>query len=381
MLLTALAGLSLLIWIYLIIGRGGFWRARKNLAPDVPAVPKTLRVVAVVPARNEADVIAESIASLLNQDCPTLDVILVDDNSTDGTARIAAETAEKLGWSQRLTILKGSALPVGWTGKLWALSQGVEHALRSNPDYLLFTDADIHHSNDNVLKLVAIAQTGHYDLASLMVKLANASFAEKALIPAFVFFFLQLYPPIWIASKKHKTAGAAGGCILIRPQALAGMGGLSAIRGAIIDDCSLARAVKRQTGKVWMGLTSETRSIRSYGSFGQIGEMISRTAFTQLNHSIWLLLGTIFGLFVTYLIPPLAVFSGTRVSVIIGAFTWILMAVSYWPSVRFYRQSPFWCPALPLIALFYLAATVISAVRYWRGTGGKWKGRVQDVRA
>ena len=380
MLLTALAGLSLLTWLYLFFGRGGFWRISRNLISGVPAGPETLRVVAVVPARNEADVIAESVASLFDQDYPSLQLILVDDASADGTAAVAAEAAQKLGQSHRLTILTGKPLMPGWTGKLWALSQGVEHAVRSSPDYLLFTDADIRHSRGNVRELVNMAQAANCDLASFMVRLANTSFAERALIPAFVFFFLQLYPPAWTASQKRKTAGAAGGCILIRPEALARIGGLSAIRNAIIDDCALARAVK-QNGKVWMGLTSETCSIRSYGSFGQIGEMISRTAFNQLNHSTLLLIGTVFGLLVTYIIPPLAVFAGARPSVILGALAWILIAGSYWPSVKLYRQSPLWCPALPLIALFYLAATINSAVRYWRGSGGKWKGRVQDVRA
>ncbi len=381
MLLTGLAGLSLFIWIYLIFGRGGFWRVWKNLAPDGPAAPNALCVAAIVPARNEADVIAESVASLLNQDFPSLELVLVDDSSTDGTAGVAAETAKELGQSHRLTVLSGKPLVPGWTGKLWALSQGVEHAVRSSPDYLFFTDADIRHSRDNVRELVNIAEAGRCDLASFMVRLANTSFAEKALIPAFVFFFLQLYPPAWTASRTRRTAGAAGGCILIRPEALARIGGLLAIRNAIIDDCALARAVKQSNGKVWMGLTSQTCSIRSYGSFGQIGEMISRTAFNQLNHSTLVLIGTVFGLLVTYIIPPVAVVAGTRSSVILGALAWILMASSYWQSVKLYRQSPLWCPALPLIALFYLAATINSAVRYWRGSGGKWKGRIQDVRA
>ncbi len=225
-------------------------------------------VVAIVPARNEAEVIGEAVESLLNQDFePGLRLIVVNDNSTDETVAVAKAAGERTGQAQRLTILAGEPLAPGWTGKLWALSQGVEQALTFNPDYLLFTDADIRHQRQTVLRLVEIAESQHCDLASFMVKLTCESFAEKALIPAFVFFFLQLYPPEWIASPKKRTAGAAGGCVLIRPQALARIGGLQAIRAAIIDDCTLARAVKRSGGRTWMGLTDETRSIRSYGSF------------------------------------------------------------------------------------------------------------------
>ena len=213
-----------------------------------------------------------------------------------------------------------------------------------------------------------------------MVKLACGTTAEKALIPAFVFFFLKLYPPKWIGSERHKTAGAAGGCVLIRPEALRAIGGIAAIRKEVIDDCALARAVKRGGGRIWMGLTSETRSIRSYGGLGEIGRMISRTAFNQLHHSTVLLAGAVIGLFFTYLLPPLLLLSGAPPAMILGAAAWLLMSAAYWPMVRFYKRSPLWSFALPLIALFYMGATLHSAVQYWRGQGGAWKGRAQDLR-
>jgi hopene-associated glycosyltransferase HpnB len=212
-----------------------------------------------------------------------------------------------------------------------------------------------------------------------MVHLSTSSFAEKALIPAFVYFFLQLYPPQWIASAGHQTAGAAGGCILIKPEALARIGGHAAIRGQIIDDCSLARAVKASGGRIWMGLTAQTKSLRPYRGFGEIGRMISRSAFNQLRHSTWLLAGTLLALAITYVLPLAALFSGRATAVIAGAVAWLVMSMSYAPMIRFYRLPLLWAFSLPLIAIFYAGATLHSAVQYWRGKGGVWKGRVQDA--
>jgi hopene-associated glycosyltransferase HpnB len=231
-----------------------------------------------------------------------------------------------------------------------------------------------------VAELVGIAETGGYDLVSYMVKLACVSFAEKALIPAFVFFFFMLYPPKWISSGPSKVAGAAGGCMLIRPEALAKAGGFGAIRNTIIDDCALARIVKRSGGRIWLGLTRTTASNRSYGSFGEIGRMISRTAFHQLNHSTLLLAGTVVGLVITYLLPVALIFSGSSIAAIEGIIAWLLMSIAYLPIVRFYGRSWPWACTLPIVACFYLAATVQSAVQYWRGKGGEWKGRTQDLR-
>jgi hopene-associated glycosyltransferase HpnB len=361
----------LIVWIYLLFARGGFWRIK---SPASAAVQPMCRVVAVVPARNEADVIAESIASLLSQLMP-IHVVLVDDASTDKTSEIAREC----GGVDKLTILRGAPLPADWTGKLWAVSQGTQEALKLQPDYLLFTDADICHDPHNVADLVARAEADQLDLASYMVRLSTSNLAERALIPAFVYFFLQLYPPNWIASPKSRTAGAAGGCILIRPAALARIGGHAAIRGQIIDDCSLARAVKQSGGKIWMGLTANTRSIRPYDGFGEIGHMISRSAFNQLQHSALLLLATILGLVLTYVVPVAALLSHNAMAISFGTASWLLMSVTYLPMIRFYKLPRIWALSLPLVAIFYASATLHSAVQYWRGKGGVWKGRVQDV--
>jgi hopene-associated glycosyltransferase HpnB len=379
--IDSLAFLPLLIWAYILLGRGKFWNIKPTVRSGALLPIEKKRVVAVVPARNEAGVIGDSIESLLNQDFePKPEVIVVNDDSTDETVALARDAGERSGQSQRLTILHGKTLAPGWTGKLWALSQGVEHALTLNPDYILLTDADIRHGRNSLRRLVEIAESEHCDLASFMVRLACKSLAEKALIPAFVFFFLQLYPPAWIASSKRRTAGAAGGCVLIRPEALAGIGGLQAIRGAVIDDCSLARAVKRNGGRLWMGLTEDTYSIRSYHSFGEIGRMVSRTAFSQLHHSNLLLVATLAGLLVTYLAPPLLLLVGRPVPVALGLTSWLLMAFCYRPMVRFYGLPGLWATTLPAVALFYAGATVRSAVLYWMGKGGEWKNRAQDAR-
>lgn len=361
-------------------GRGGFWRVSRQFghrnATRVPAK----NIAVVIPARNEAECVGHTITSLLTQHFPApIHVFLVDDCSTDGTSEIARSAAERLSMNERLTVIRAQSLPAGWTGKMWAVSQGVAKAVQTDPDYLLLTDADIVHGPRTVADLVSIAESQSYDLVSYMVQLACRTTAEKALIPAFVFFFLMLYPPAWIASPKRRTAGAAGGCILIRPGALEKAGGIEAIRNKVIDDCALAAAVKRSGGRVSLWLTRESQSIRSYETFGEIERMISRTAFNQLNHSAWLLLGTIIGLAITYLAAPLLLLSGEPIPMILGGFAWALMAAAYLPMVRFYHRSPLWALALPAVATFYLCATVDSAVHYWQGRGGRWKGRVQDV--
>jgi hopene-associated glycosyltransferase HpnB len=363
----AIGAASLAAWIYLLLFRGGFWRIPPSNHP-----PATLlkSVAAVVPARNEESVIAKSIASLVNQDYSgPFHVILVDDHSTDATIRVAGNHA-------RLTKVQAGPMPSGWTGKLWAVSEGAKQAERLQPDYILLTDADIAHAPDSLSRLVARAEAENLDLTSWMVKLHCETLPEHALIPAFVFFFFMLYPPAWIASRRRQTAGAAGGCMLIRRSALARIGGIASIRGELIDDCALARAVK-PGGRVWLGLTEQAESIRPY-TFAEIGRMISRSAFTQLRHSVLLLAATIVGMAVIYLAPPLLLLTRNALSVWLGAAAWMLMSISYIPMLRFYRRSPAWAPLLPLIAIFYMGATVDSAVRYWTGRGGEWKGRVQD---
>lgn len=343
---------------------------RESPAPEWSASAKSVAVV--IPARNEEATVGRAIASLLDLDYQgPLHVFLVDDHSTDATVSAA-------GVSDRLTIVEAGRLPEGWTGKLWAIAEGLKCAEPLKPDYILLTDADIVHASRSIAELVARAESQNLDLVSYMVKLECVTLAERALIPAFVYFFFQLYPPSWIASRAHKTAGAAGGCILIRPSALARIGGIAAIRGELIDDCALARAVK-PGGDIWLGLTQKTRSIRSYITFGEIRHMISRTAFTQLRHSAALLVATLLGMGVVYL-TPLLIFTGDMPAAACGVGAWILMTISYLPTLRFYGRSPVWAPLLPLIALFYMAATLDSAFRYWTGRGGLWKGRVQDAK-
>ena len=361
-----IGSVSLAAWIYLLFFRGGFWRIRTN--SDPPLVTPDKSVAVIVPARNEETVVGQAIASLLGQDYPgPFQVFLVDDHSTDATIQAA-------GTHNRLTIVQAGPIPAGWTGKLWAVSEGLKHAERHQPDYILLTDADIVHAPDSVSRLVARAQANDLDLTSWMVKLRCRTLAERALIPAFVFFFFMLYPPAWIASRRHKTAGAAGGCMLVRRSALERIGGIAAIRGELIDDCALAQAIK-PAGNVWLGVTDDTQSIRPYDTFKEIGRMISRSAFTQLCYSMLLLGAILAGMAAIYLAPPLLLL--THAARPIGLATWALMTISYVPVLRFYRVPLAWAPLLPLIALFYMAATLDSAFRYWAGRGGEWKGRAQ----
>jgi hopene-associated glycosyltransferase HpnB len=376
--LIFLAAIALCIWLYLFFGRGFFWRV--DVAKLDGPEPGPALVAVVVPARNEAAVVARSIASLLKQQGnQSVHVLLVDDNSSDNTAEVARTAAVSIGKSKCLTVIRGKPLPTGWSGKLWAIQQGVQCAESLNPDFLLLTDADIEHGPKSVATLCGIAESRGFDLVSFMVKLYCGSFAERALIPAFVYFFFQLYPPRWIRSPKRRIAAAAGGSILIRPRALEHAGGINAIHAEIIDDCALARAVKRSGGKVWLGLTDETRSIRPYGSFAEIGRMISRNAFNQLQHSALLLFAALLGMSLVYLLPPaVALLSRNLPAELLAGLAWLLMTISFLPLVRFYRLTPAWGLGLPLIAIFYMGATFHSAFRYWTGEGGKWKGRVQD---
>jgi hopene-associated glycosyltransferase HpnB len=262
---------------------------------------------------------------------------------------------------------------------MWAVAQGVAEAEKLNPDFLLLTDADIAHAPDNLGELIGVAQSGSYDLVSYMVKLNCQTAAEKLLIPAFVFFFFQLYPPTAIRDSRSRVAGAAGGCMLVRTAALQIAGGIAQIRSEVIDDCALARSIKSSGGRVWLGLTPSTRSLRQYATFAEIERMIARTAFNQLKHSWLLLAGTCIGLALTYLLPLALVFSGRLIPALLGGITWLLMSITYLPMTRFYGRNVLWSITLPLAALFYMAATLHSASQYASGRGGQWKGRAQDV--
>lgn len=379
---------SLLIWVGLLVGWGQFWRADQRLdsqtLPDPPSWPA---VSVVIPARNEADLIGIAVRSHLSQPYPgPLSVVLVDDQSTDGTATVATQVAEALGKAVSLRVLSGTPLPSGWAGKLWAMEQGYRYLQQQPlpPDFVLFTDADIEHNRDSVQQLVTKAMADQLDLVSLMVKLRCQSFWEQVLIPAFVFFFQMLYPFPWVNNPQKPTAAAAGGCALIRFSALQRIDGLKAIRQALIDDCALGAAVKAG-GPIWLGLSTTILSLRPYQDLQSIWAMVTRSAYTQLNYSPWLLAGTILGMGLVYGVPPVAVVvglaGGHAAIALAGLVTWGLMAVAYWPTVRLYGGKPWLALALPLIALLYTVMTIDSARRHWIGQGGAWKGRVySDVR-
>lgn len=431
--------LSLIIWLVLLFGRGQFWRSDQFLKDEgggmrdenKPLHPLSLIpypfICAIIPARNEADLLPVTLRSLLTQDYPNLRIILVDDQSTDGTADVARQTAQAVA-SSMLTVITAEPLPVGWTGKLWAMEQGVRYAqtLSPPPDYFLLTDADISHHPENLHQLVAKAQADDLDLVSLMVLLRCKSTWEKLLIPAFVFFFQKLYPFRWANDPNRKLAAAAGGCILLRRDALTQIGGLHILRQALIDDCSLAQAVKglgrresgvggaeeaeeakevgdargktyelktlslttnnqqpttsEATGKIWLGLTRQTHSLRPYPSLKTIWDMVARTAFTQLNYSPLLLLGTLVGMTIIYVVPPVSTIAGLLTGqwsiALVGLLTWLLIAVAYLPTLRLYQCPPLLAFGLPAIAFLYTIMTLDSALRHWRGEGGAWKGRV-----
>lgn len=377
-----LASLALAIWLYLSFWRGGFWLAREREDRDEPSLPAGAwpSVVAVIPARNEAAMLERCLGSLLRQDYPgPFAIVLVDDESSDGTA--AAARALAAGAARALTVLEGRPPPGSWTGKVWAMHQGIAAAKAETPlDYLLLTDADIAYASDAVRRLVTRAKAERFVLASLMVKLHCQSLAERALIPAFVFFFQMLYPFAWVNRSTTKTAAAAGGCMLVERRALERAGGVAKIRSALIDDCALAKLMKAE-GPIWLGLTGCVRSLRSYPHVGDIRRMVARSAFAQLRYSPPLLSAVIAGMALTFLLSPaLAVFAGPPAS-IIAAASWGLMSLAYLPILRFYRLSPLWTLALPLIAAAYLAFTLDSAYQHWRGKGGLWKGRSQALQA
>jgi hopene-associated glycosyltransferase HpnB len=384
MLAQILAALALAIWLYLLLARGGFWlSSQRDEGPSAP-VKAWPALAVVIPARDEAEGIGACIGSLIRQDYPAQwRIVLVDDGSSDGTAAIARQAATALAptgqsGEDSLHVVAGAPLPAGWTGKLWAVTQGIEVAMRMAPapEYLLLSDADIVYAPDTLTSLVARAQAGGLVLASLMVKLRCESLAERALIPAFIFFFEMLYPFAWINRAKSTTAGAAGGCMLVHAGTLRQAGGIEAIRNALIDDCALAKILKAQ-GPIWLGLTERAHSIRRYPDFEDIRRMVARSAYAQLHYSPIILLGVLAGMALTYLAPPLLALFGTGWARHLGLAAWVLMAVALQPTLRFYRVSPFWGIGLPAIAFCYTLFTLDSAVQFWRGKGGLWKGRIQ----
>jgi hopene-associated glycosyltransferase HpnB len=367
--------IPLLVWLFMVFGRDMFWLFRERDIDQRLAAPiRWPSVVAVVPARDEADVIARSLGSLIAQNyAGDFHIILVDDQSDDGTA-IAARA---LG-SARVTVLSGAPRPPGWTGKLWAMHQGLDAAKAMAPDFLWFTDADIAHAPDNLARLVARAEADDLVLTSQMAKLSARSLVEHFLIPAFVFFFAMLYPFGAVNDPKRKLAAAAGGCMLARRDALEAVGGIEAIRRNIIDDVSLGKLMKAQ-GPIWLGLSNRAVSLRPYENLSEIRRMVARSAFAELDYSALKLLGTLAGLVLVYLAPPAVAQFANGPSQIAGWIACIIMLVMMQPILRFYRLSPLWAFTLPIIAGFYALFTLDSAIKYWQGKGGMWKGRAQSA--
>lgn len=382
--MTGLAFLSAAVWVWLLFMRGGFWRADQRLDPPEGASADAPAVVAVIPARDEAPTVGRTVASLLAQDYGgRVDVVVVDDNSTDGTAEAARAGAGDA--ADRLHVVRGKPLETGWSGKLWAVNQGIDRAREVAPgaDFLLLTDADIEHDPANVAALVAKARSDGLDLVSLMVRLNCQTAWERLLVPAFVFFFQKLYPFPWVNDRRRATAAAAGGCMLVRRRALEDAGGIARIKDRLIDDCALAALLKRpgddRGGGIWLGLGERTRSLRRYDSLGEIWRMVARTAFVQLDRSALNLLGTVLGMVVIYLTPPLAagwgLAAGDPPLAALGLIAWLFMSAAYLPTLGYFARPAPASLLLPLAALLYTLMTVDSARRHWAGRGGGWKGR------
>ncbi len=363
--MTVLALLALAVWAYLLLGHGRFWSAGPSLPAALPAAAPDLDVV--VPARDEAEGVERCLRSLLAQDYPgTLRIVLVDDGSTDGTGALARALA-----GERLRVVSGLPRPPGWSGKLWAVQQGVA---QGTAPLVLLCDADIVHHPAHAATLAAKIGAG-FDLVSEMVALNCESPAERALVPAFVFFFQLLYPFARCNHPRRRTAAAAGGTVLVRRAALERIGGIAAVRGALIDDVALAAAVKRG-GRIWLGHSQLARSIRPYPEAADVWRMVARTAYVQLRFSPVILAGTVAGLALIWLVPPAAALlgpgwlaRGAGLLALAGALA------SYLPTLRRFGLSPLWALALPLVACFYMAATIGSALDHHRGRGVVWKRR------
>ncbi|MEN3976712.1 glycosyltransferase [Emcibacter sp. SYSU 3D8] len=371
--LAALGVLTLAIWAWLLLFHHRFWRADQRL-PEAAGRSRWPSVIAIVPARNEAATIADCVKAITLQTyAGDLTVVVVDDSSTDGTGDIARAAGGNV------RVVSGEQLPPGWSGKLWALETGLRHTNALPGDYVWFTDADIVHAPGVLSDLAGFAEEQRLEMVSLMARLHCSHFWERLLVPAFVFFFQMLYPFPAVNDPASKIAGAAGGCVLLRRDALARIGGIGAIRGALIDDCSLAAAVKRSGGPIWLGLADGTRSLRVSPALRDLWQMVSRTAFTQLRYSALLLAGTLAGLLMTFLGPPLLVISWpihhNLTACAAGLAAWAIMAGAYWPTLRDYGRTAPETLLLPITAALYGAMTLDSALNYWRGTASNWKGR------
>lgn len=383
--LSIIAGVALALWAGLLVARGGFWRMAERLPAADGSISIWPAVTAVVPARDEAEVIGEAVRTLVAQDYPgDFHVVVVDDNSGDGTAAAARAAAVAAGAGERLTVLRGAPLAAGWAGKVWAMEQGLRHvrALRPQSAYVLFTDADIAHPAWSVSRLVGLAGRERRDMVSLMVRLATETPSERLLIPAFVLFFQKLYPFRFVNDPERRVAAAAGGCILVRRRVLDDAHAMASIHDRLIDDCALAEVVKRAgSGRIWLGLGEEHRSLRGYGGLAGVWKMVARSAFTQLRHSAALLAATLLAMLLLYVAGPAAaltgLLTGTPLPFVLGAVTWALMAKAFQPVLRLYRQPLMLAPLLPLAGILYTMMTADSARRDWQRRGGGWKGRFQ----
>ena len=384
---------SLLVWVWLVVARGRFWTTDQRLDSEADPASTDPRdyppVAVIVPARNEADTLPATLPALLQQEYPgPFTVFLVDDSSDDGTAGVARAIAEETATADRLTVVAAGPLPEGWTGKVWAMQRGLEAGAPTGAPFVLFTDADVLHPPSSLRSLVSKALEERLDLVSLMVLLRAESSWERLLVPAYVYFFAQLYPFRWVNEARKSAAAAAGGCILLRREALDPAEGLAPIASEIIDDCALARMVKGHPGRrIWLGLSREVRSVRPYGGLAGVWRLVTRTAFTQLGYSRALLAATVLGMFVTYLLPPVAVAAGLAAAASgaasgvgwwlagTGLGAWLLMAGSYVPMVRWHGVGAAWAFLMPVTAGLYTLMTFDSALRWGMGAGGGWKGR------
>jgi hopene-associated glycosyltransferase HpnB len=388
--------LAAVAWTYLVVGHGGYWRTSQWLPPATRDPDTWPDVVAVVPARNEAEMLPATLPALLGQEYPgTLTVIVVDDRSSDDTAKVAA----KLDGGRPLRVIAGTAAPAGWAGKVWAMAQGlgaagIPSAAGASPEpegYVLFTDADIAWDRRTLRDMVAAAEADDRDLVSQMALLRTATGWERVVVPAFVYFFAQLYPFRRVNVPGSRTAAAAGGCMLVRRGALEKSGGLAPISDALIDDVAMGRMIKRQRGRCWLGLSRQVVSVRPYPGLASLWQMVARSAYIQLNYSPVLLAATIIGLLFLYVLPPAGAVIGLTVLLSGGSASqdagpaalaagaglagWALMSLSYLPMLRLYRLSPLRAPGLPLIALLYAGMTADSARRHHTGRGAEWRGR------
>ena len=396
-LVLAVNALVLIIWIYLWGARGGFWQIKCVFAPAENDHRNNFQwpgITVVIPARNEAQLLPITLPTMLDQDYPgSFHLVVVDDNSCDGTARVAFEIAQSLDRIERLTVVNTPPLPEGWTGKLWALETGIKIDSTPESEFLLFTDADIAYSKNSVRGLVVKTLEEEADLVSLMAHLQAKSFWERLLIPAFVYFFAMIYPFSWVNDPLRRIAAAAGGCILVRRESLTATGGISSIRGCLIDDCALARQIKlkqsrpQKRGKIWLGLTQEIRSMRCYHGLKEIWQMVTRTAFVQLRCSVPLLVFTVLALSLVFIFPPLCFLYGVTgllmasnslyfpATAITSLLSWCLMMWTYFPVIKWYNRSLLFVPLLPFVATLYGLMTVHSAWRHLLKGGNIWKGR------